>query len=861
MEEYIHCFNRRLLSRAINMHAKNGARVIAIVRGGRKATFKGVEIGDAGTLNFAAITDYTPNNIMKKCEEFKLRAKKRDQEFADIKKGKTLKDVIGRKYYNLTLEINSHNIKPFSLRLEDLQDAVEKLGNDRIGLAYAISPYKTVEITREIKEGKDQGAILQRLWKELEESQVFNRYGDEIPQDIDVRCERLCLFIGALFPRDEVFKKILPYIATSLESAYGQRWPEFRNTFAKYNRPFQGYLISRALTYDSPSEEFYQVMRILSLSPDAARQLLKGIDGVRREEFKRDIFNAVLENNFFNMLRKYASRIQKTESQLKIVNNDSELYELDEEKIRISYIIKELKDRGIRISEKAFKENIDNNVYSIQEDFLEVQYDPLVQYRGGYSAEEASSFTKDLTVTFKYPLKSRLKDKKSGINEVDWLYLLDQQPELGISEEYLERKKSPLSSLLSKPIQEHIKVDNFEPLSIKLSPLKAPLKGYEKRFLPFDRTELQIVKSIIEQQRKELDLKTTLLDILDKIDEGGSSDKQGQYFVRLRDITLQIIEDAGLEEKYTEKIYLPLLETAKRGYSDETKEILLNSDAVRFLQAEEKYRKKIEYRMYLLYEGEKMLAAKETMKYLLGYISEKVKGKPAVIGLGSGSTSHYFIRYLGNALDRGKLSDIVCIPTSEDIRRLAKERGVPLGTLEEHPTVHIDIDGADEINEKTFYSIKGGGGALTQEKRIMKASEHFVVMVDSSKLTRNTCSKSSFYLEISEVASKDKVIKALKKIVPIEEVSYRLTEENRHILSIRILHKKLYEHIDNLPQIEEEINKIKGVVENGFFTRVPDAVIIGREDINKAVVIKPKEKPRPFKNLSGFVKRILGTNI
>jgi len=77
MEEYIHRFNRRLLSNAINMHAKNGARVIAIIGGGRKAVFKNIEIGDANTLNFAGITDYTPNNIMKKCEKFKLRARRR----------------------------------------------------------------------------------------------------------------------------------------------------------------------------------------------------------------------------------------------------------------------------------------------------------------------------------------------------------------------------------------------------------------------------------------------------------------------------------------------------------------------------------------------------------------------------------------------------------------------------------------------------------------------------------------------------------------------------------------------------------------------------------------------------------------
>ena len=56
-----------------------------------------------------------------------------------------------------------------------------------------------------------------------------------------------------------------------------------------------------------------------------------------------------------------------------------------------------------------------------------------------------------------------------------------------------------------------------------------------------------------------------------------------------------------------------------------------------------------------------------------------------------------------------------------------------LATLDQHPVIDIDIDGADEIDPQ-LNLIKGGGGALLREKVIAAASKKMVVIADSGKL-------------------------------------------------------------------------------------------------------------------------------
>ena len=94
------------------------------------------------------------------------------------------------------------------------------------------------------------------------------------------------------------------------------------------------------------------------------------------------------------------------------------------------------------------------------------------------------------------------------------------------------------------------------------------------------------------------------------------------------------------------------------------------------------------------------------------------------IGIGSGSTVNFFIEEISHR--REHISG--CVATSEATREWLNKCGLKLVSLNDVYPLPIYYDGADEVN----YSgemIKGGGGALTQEKIIASASKKFVCLV------------------------------------------------------------------------------------------------------------------------------------
>ncbi|MFB6142289.1 MAG: ribose-5-phosphate isomerase RpiA [Halorientalis sp.] len=101
----------------------------------------------------------------------------------------------------------------------------------------------------------------------------------------------------------------------------------------------------------------------------------------------------------------------------------------------------------------------------------------------------------------------------------------------------------------------------------------------------------------------------------------------------------------------------------------------------------------------------------------------------AVVGLGTGSTAAHAIRALGRRVDAGL--DVRGVPTSYQSRALARERGIPLTTLDD-ATPDVAIDGADQVAGGDL--LKGGGAAHAREKLVDAAADRFLVVVDESKL-------------------------------------------------------------------------------------------------------------------------------
>ena len=101
-----------------------------------------------------------------------------------------------------------------------------------------------------------------------------------------------------------------------------------------------------------------------------------------------------------------------------------------------------------------------------------------------------------------------------------------------------------------------------------------------------------------------------------------------------------------------------------------------------------------------------------------------------IVGLGTGSTAVYAVRFLGERVKAGL--KIRGIPTSVHTQELAASLGIPLTTLDEVQEIDVTIDGADECDPQ-LRLIKGGGGALLREKIVASATKKFVIIADSSK--------------------------------------------------------------------------------------------------------------------------------
>ena len=83
------------------------------------------------------------------------------------------------------------------------------------------------------------------------------------------------------------------------------------------------------------------------------------------------------------------------------------------------------------------------------------------------------------------------------------------------------------------------------------------------------------------------------------------------------------------------------------------------------------------------------------IKKKVGYEAAKLVNDGDVVGLGTGSTTHYFIEKLGKRIKAEELN-ILGIPTSYQSFFLGKDSGIQITTLEEHD-VDIAVDGADEV--------------------------------------------------------------------------------------------------------------------------------------------------------------------
>src|ERR1700683_1966823 len=215
--------------------------------------------------------------------------------------------------------------------------------------------------------------------------------------------------------------------------------------------------------------------------------------------------------------------------------------------------------------------------------------------------------------------------------------------------------------------------------------------------------------------------------------------------------------------------------------------------------------------------------AHEEEKEVAGRAAAKLVHDGDVVGLGTGSTAYFAVVALGERVKAGL--KMVGIPTSIKTGDLAREVGIRLITLDEHPEIDITIDGADEVDPK-LNLIKGGGGALTREKVIATASRKMVVVADSSKVV---AALGKFPLPVEVIAfartGVEKKIGALggaPKLPLCPDHIPFLTDNGNQILDCS------FGKIADPPELAQVLSDTPGIVEHGLFIGLAKVALVGR---------------------------------
>ncbi len=212
------------------------------------------------------------------------------------------------------------------------------------------------------------------------------------------------------------------------------------------------------------------------------------------------------------------------------------------------------------------------------------------------------------------------------------------------------------------------------------------------------------------------------------------------------------------------------------------------------------------------------------------------------LGLGTGSTADWFVRALGERVRAGGLRGVVGVPTSLRTGELAERVGVRLTTLDEAGWLDLTVDGADEI-DPALRLIKGGGGALLQEKIVACASDRMVVIADASKAVE---ALGAFPLPVEIVPFGWETTKAIvEELLEDADVDGRasslrlagdtpfITDGGHMILDLHL------RRIGAPAALAGALIAVPGVIDTGLFIDIADTAVIGHANGATEVLARP----------------------
>ena len=204
---------------------------------------------------------------------------------------------------------------------------------------------------------------------------------------------------------------------------------------------------------------------------------------------------------------------------------------------------------------------------------------------------------------------------------------------------------------------------------------------------------------------------------------------------------------------------------------------------------------------------------KQVAEAALAYIEDDT-----IVGVGTGSTVNFFIEYLASIKHRidGAVS------SSDATEALLKQHNIPVLSLNSANDIPVYIDGADEAT-KHLHLIKGGGGALTREKIIAAVSKKFVCIIDETKMV-DVLGTFPLPVEVIPMAQ-SYIAREITKLGGQPILREGFTTDNGNII-LDVHNLSILKPVE----LEQELNKLAGVVTNGLFAQRPADILLIAND-------------------------------
>lgn len=212
----------------------------------------------------------------------------------------------------------------------------------------------------------------------------------------------------------------------------------------------------------------------------------------------------------------------------------------------------------------------------------------------------------------------------------------------------------------------------------------------------------------------------------------------------------------------------------------------------------------------------------QNSKQAVGYAAAQLIADGMIVGLGTGTTAHYFIQSLIERCQAGLKISVTA--TSKKSEETARKGGLKLIDVNSISAFDIVVDGADEIDSEKRM-IKGGGGALLREKIIASSAKEMIVVVDENKIVKKL-GKFPLAIEMTPFGYA-LTIRKLEKLgykgeLRMDKNSPFVTDNGNYVYDIHF--DRL---LDNPEREEQVIRNVPGIIDTGFFFKMAGRVIVG----------------------------------